>query len=86
MSGAYFVCELNLKFLNTHLPAYLAICGQRPEAWRGSPRCNRRHELHRLVDDRLARREVSEAHSPRTSLYPSLVHIRGLFHAAAPSG
>ena len=22
MSGAYFVCELNLKFLNTHLPAY----------------------------------------------------------------
>ena len=28
MSGAYFVCGLNLIFLTTHLPAYLAICGQ----------------------------------------------------------
>jgi MFS family permease len=27
MSGAYFVCGLNLMFLTTHLPAYLAICG-----------------------------------------------------------
>ncbi len=30
MSGAYFVCGLNLIFLATHLPAYLAICGQDP--------------------------------------------------------
>jgi Na+/melibiose symporter-like transporter len=30
MSGAYFVCGLNLVFLATHLPAYLAICGQDP--------------------------------------------------------
>jgi MFS family permease len=30
MSGAYFVCGLNLVFLTTHLPAYLAICGQDP--------------------------------------------------------
>jgi len=30
MSGAYFVCGLNLTFLTTHLPAYLAICGQDP--------------------------------------------------------
>ncbi|HXF90116.1 MAG TPA: MFS transporter [Xanthobacteraceae bacterium] len=30
MSGAYFVCGLNLLFLITHLPAYLAICGQDP--------------------------------------------------------
>ena len=30
MSGAYFVCGLNLIFLTTHLPAYLAICGQNP--------------------------------------------------------
>jgi predicted MFS family arabinose efflux permease len=28
MSGAYLVCGLNLMFLTTHLPAYLAICGQ----------------------------------------------------------
>jgi MFS family permease len=30
MSGAYFVCGLNLMFLSTHLPAYLAFCGQDP--------------------------------------------------------
>jgi MFS family permease len=30
MSGAYFVCGLNLVFLTTHLPSYLAICGQDP--------------------------------------------------------
>jgi len=30
LSGAYFVCGLNLVFLTTHLPAYLAICGQDP--------------------------------------------------------
>lgn len=30
MSGAYFVCGLNLLFLTVHLPAYLAICGQDP--------------------------------------------------------
>jgi predicted MFS family arabinose efflux permease len=30
MSGAYFVCGLNLVFLSTHLPAYLTLCGQDP--------------------------------------------------------
>lgn len=30
MSGAYFVCGLQLVFLTTHLPSYLAICGQDP--------------------------------------------------------
>src|SRR6201999_592209 len=30
MSGAYFVCGLNLIFLTTHLPTYLAICGMDP--------------------------------------------------------
>ena len=30
MSGAYFVCGLNLVFLTTHLPTYLVICGQDP--------------------------------------------------------
>jgi predicted MFS family arabinose efflux permease len=30
MSGAYFVCGLNLMFLTTHLPAYLSLCGQDP--------------------------------------------------------
>jgi MFS family permease len=30
MSGAYFVCGLNLLFITTHLPAYLMLCGQDP--------------------------------------------------------
>ena len=30
MSGAYFVCGLNLVFITTHLPAYLTLCGQDP--------------------------------------------------------
>jgi predicted MFS family arabinose efflux permease len=30
MSGAYFVCGLNLVFITTHLPSYLALCGQDP--------------------------------------------------------
>jgi MFS family permease len=35
MSGAYFVCGLNLMFLTTHIPAYLVLCGQDPmlSAW-----------------------------------------------------
>lgn len=30
MAVAFFVCGLQLVFLTTHLPAYLAICGQSP--------------------------------------------------------
>jgi len=30
MAGAYFVCGLQLVFLTTHLPSYLAICGLDP--------------------------------------------------------
>ena len=30
MSGAYFVCGMQLVFLTTHLPSYLAICGMDP--------------------------------------------------------
>ena len=30
MSGAYFVCGLNLMFLSTHLPTYLTLCGHDP--------------------------------------------------------
>jgi MFS family permease len=30
MSGAYFVCGLNILFLTTHLPAYLLYCEQDP--------------------------------------------------------
>ncbi len=30
MSGAYFVCGLQLVFLTTHLPSYLVLCGMDP--------------------------------------------------------
>jgi predicted MFS family arabinose efflux permease len=30
MAGAYMVCGLQLVFLTTHLPSYLALCGQDP--------------------------------------------------------
>ncbi len=30
MAGAYFVCGMQLVFLTTHLPSYLAICGLDP--------------------------------------------------------
>lgn len=30
MAGAYFVCGLQLVFLTTHLPSYLALCGMDP--------------------------------------------------------
>ena len=30
MAGAYFVCGMQLVFLTTHLPSYLAICGMDP--------------------------------------------------------
>ncbi|MBL6079800.1 MFS transporter [Belnapia sp. T18] len=30
MSGAYFICGLQLVFLTTHLPSYLQICGMDP--------------------------------------------------------
>ena len=31
MAVSFFVCGLQLVFLSTHLPAYLALCGQPPE-------------------------------------------------------
>ena len=38
MTLAYFVCGMQLVFLTTHLPSYLAICGMDPmlisaDAW-----------------------------------------------------
>ena len=56
MSGAYFVCGLNLVFLTTHLPAYLAICGQDPMLSAEALAVIGGVERHRLIADRLARR------------------------------
>ncbi len=30
MSGAYFICGMQLVFLTTHLPSYLQLCGMNP--------------------------------------------------------
>ena len=30
MAGAYFVCGMQLLFITTHLPSYLALCGMDP--------------------------------------------------------
>ena len=30
MAAAYFVCGMQLVFLTTHLPSYLALCGMDP--------------------------------------------------------
>ena len=85
MSGAYFVCGLNLVFLSTHLPAYLAICGQDPMLGAEALAVIGGVERHRLIADRLARREISQAHPSGASLHPAFGHDRGLFRAAAHS-
>ena len=81
MSGAYFVCGLNLVFLTTHLPAYLAICGQDPMLSAEALAVIGGVSCHRLVADRLARREISEAYPPGASLHPAFGHVRRLFRA-----
>ena len=46
---------------------------------------DRRRERPRLIADRLARREISEAHTPGSPLHPTFDHDRHLFRAAAHS-
>jgi predicted MFS family arabinose efflux permease len=36
MTGAYFVCGMQLLFITTHLPSYLAICGMDPSLSAGA--------------------------------------------------
>src|SRR4029079_13870737 len=52
MSGAYFVCGLNLMFVSTHLPAYLAICGQDPMLSAGALATIRRVSALRCAENR----------------------------------
>ena len=86
MSGAYFVCGLNLVFLTTHLPTYLAICGQDPMlsaealAVIGGMNCVG------SLAGRLARREVPKAHPPGAALHPARLRLYRLFHNAADAG
>src|SRR5438477_7514689 len=83
MSGAYFVCGLNLVFLTTHLPTYLAICGQDPMlsaealAVIGGMNCVG------SLGGRLAWRALPQAHPVRAPLHPARRRLHGVFHDAA---
>ena len=81
MSGAYFVCGLNLVFLTTHLPAYLAICGQDPmlSAAALARRCQRRW----CLAGGLARRSLSEARLVGPALHPAGDCVRRLLLGVA---
>ena len=64
MSGAYFVCGLNLMFLTTHLPAYLAICGQDPMLSAGALAVIGGVSAPWRINDGLAWRTIPQAHPP----------------------
>ena len=84
MTGAYFVCGLNLIFLTTHLPAYLAICGQDPML-SAEALAVIGGERNWLIADGLAWRKISEAHSFGAGLHPTRGDVCCLFRAAAHS-
>jgi len=74
MTGAYFVCGLQLIFLTTHLPNYLAICGQDPMLKRNRSGHHRRREHLRVLERRLVRRPVSQIHPAGLAVsLPSIV-------------
>ena len=85
MSGAYFVCGLNLVFLTHAFAGLSGALRPEPDAERGSARRDRRRQRPRLIADRLARRKISEAHPSRAPLHPAFGHDRRLFRTAAHS-
>src|SRR5262249_45723763 len=78
MSGAYFVCGLNLVFLTTHLRAYLEICGQDPMLSAEALAVIGAVQLRRCLAGGLAWRPVSEARRVGLALYPAVGCIRRL--------
>ena len=79
MSGAYFVCGLNLVFLTTHLPTYLAICGQDPMLGAEAIAVIGGMNCFGSLDRRLARRALSEAHPVGAALYSARFRVHGVF-------
>src|SRR5207237_850707 len=74
----------------SHIPddAFTGLSGDlraRSNAERGSARRDWGCERHRLIADRLARREISKAHPSRYSLHPAFSDLRRLFRVAAYS-
>ena len=57
-----------------------------PTAERRSDRGDRRDELHRFADRRVARREIPKAHPARLPLHPSRLRVHCLLHHAADPG
>ena len=68
MSGAYFVCGLNLVFLGDASAGLSGAVRAGPDAERRGDRGDRRRQLLRLVGGGLARRALPEAH-PAGLLY-----------------
>ncbi len=84
MSGAYFVCGLNLVFLSTHLPAYLAICGQDPMLGAEALAViGGASAIGSLLTAGSA--EITRSTSSSAPLHPAVDHDRHLFRAAAHS-
>ena len=79
MSGAYFVCGLNLVFITTHLPSYLALCGQDPMLSAAAlAAIGGTSALGSLVTGWLGGK-YPEARPARPALHPAFDHDRGLF-------
>ena len=83
MSGAYFVCGLNLVFLSTHLPAYLALCGQDPMLSAGALAVIGGVSAIGSLATGWLGGKYPRAHPARPSLHPAFDHDRCLFRAAA---
>ncbi len=86
MAIAYFVCGLQLVFITTHLPNYLAICGLDPSLGATALALIGLFQRHRFIHIRLAGRALSEANSARLYLYGSFVRDRGVFRVAGDTG
>ena len=74
MSIAFFVCGLQLVFLTTHLPTYLAQCGMDAELQRHRADADRRLQHPELLAVRLAGRPLSQAPAAGRHLPAALGH------------
>ena len=83
MSGAYFVCGLNLVFLGDAPAGLSGDVRPGPDAERRGDRGDRRRQLLRLAGGGLARRALPEAHPAGAALHPARLCVHRVFHHAA---
>ena len=86
MAGAYFVCGMQLIFITTHLPTYLAICGMDPMLSAQALGVIGGVQRARQPVLRLGRRTLVEAGAARRDLHRALGRARLVFHPAADAG